>query len=188
MSRLPDLPRERMTEAQRRAYDGIVAGPRGSVRGPLGVWVRSPGLAEHAQRLGAFLRYEGSLPGKLRELAILVVARHWTAQFEWYAHAPIAEEEGLDPGIVAAIAARRTPDFGDPAEAAVFAFCTELLETHRVADAAYAAAFERVGEQGVIELVGLVGYYTLVSATLNAFQVPVPPGEDPPLEDASARA
>ena len=183
MSRLPELSRDQMTESQRRAYDDIASGPRGSVRGPLEVWVRSPGLADPAQRLGAFIRYESSLPGKLREFAIIIVARHWTAQYEWFAHAPIAETEGLDAGVIAAIAGRETPDLTDLAEQAVFAFCTELLETHQVGDDTYAAAYERLGEEAVIELVGIVGYYTLVSATLNTFQVPLPPGQDLPLKD-----
>lgn len=179
MSRLSDLTQENMTADQRRVHDEIASGPRGGIRGPFNAFLRSPGMADHAQKLGAFIRYESTLPGKLRELAILVTARHWGAQYEWYAHAKIARQEGLNDAIIDAIARREQPPFDEPAEQTVHDFCTELLGNGEVGDAAYAAARELLDERGVVELVGLMGYYCLVSLTLNTFQVPVPGGEKP---------
>lgn len=179
MSRLSDLDPQDMTAAQRRVYDDITAGPRGGIRGPFNALLRCPGIADHAQKLGAFIRYESSLPGKLRELAILVTARHWTAQYEWYAHAKIAREEGLDDRIIEAIANRTTPEFGDDAERTVHAFCTEALKCPEVSDGTYATALELLGETGVVELVGLMGYYCLVALTLNTFRVPLPADAKP---------
>lgn len=180
MSRLSELSIEDMTPDQRRVHDEIVAGPRGGIRGPFNAFLRSPGMADHAQKLGAFIRYESTLPGKLRELAILVTARHWGAQYEWYAHAKIAREEGLNDAIIDAIAGRERPVFDEPAEETVHDFCADLLRTGEAGDGTFAAAHELLGERGVVELIGLMGYYCLVSLTLNTFQVPVP-GDAKPL-------
>lgn len=179
MSRLSDLSPDAMTADQRRTYDEIVSGPRGGIRGPFNAFLRSPGMCDHAQRLGAFIRYESLLPGKLRELAICITARHWTAQYEWYAHSKIARDEGLADSVIDAIGEKRVPDFSDPAEKTIYDFCTESLQTNQVSDAAYAAAIDLLGEQGVVELVGLMGYYCMVALTLNAFQVPLPEGAKP---------
>ena len=178
MSRLPPLQIDEMTPEQRRVHDDIANGPRGSVRGPFPVLVRSPGLADHVQKAGGYLRYESALPGKLRELAILVVARHWGAGYEWAAHAPIAESEGLASATVESIRVGAAPDFEDPAEAAVHAFCTEVLTASEAGDATYAAALDLLGEEGLVDLVGLMGYYCLVSFTLNVFRIE-PPGGPP---------
>ena len=147
MSRLPPLDMDQMTPEQRRVYDDIANGPRGSVRGPFPVLVRSPGLADHVQKAGGYLRYESALPGKLRELAILVVARFWGAGFEWAAHAPIAETEGLDSATIEAIRVGAAPEFADPAEAVVHAFCTDVLTAHEAGDSTYAAALDLLGER-----------------------------------------
>ena len=179
MSRITELSTDDMTPDQRRVHDEIVGGPRGGIRGPFNAFLRSPGMADHAQKLGAFIRYESTLPGKLRELAILVTARHWGAQYEWYAHAKIARQEGLSDAIIDAIARREEPAFDEAAERTVHDFCAELLGNGEVGDAAYASARELLDERGVVELVGLMGYYCLVSLTLNTFQVPVPGGEKP---------
>ena len=178
MSRLPPLEAHEMTPGQRRVHDDIANGPRGGVRGPFTVLVRSPGLADHVQKAGGYLRYESALPGKLRELAILAVARFWGAGFEWAAHAPIAESEGLDPAVIEAIRVGAAPDFADPAEEAVHAFCVEVLTAREAGDATYAAALDLLGEEGLVDLVGLMGYYCLVSFTLNVFRIE-PPGGPP---------
>lgn len=181
MDRLTELTYDTMTDAQRRVHDEIASGPRGRVPGPAGVWIRSPGLADPSQKMGAFLRFDSVIPARLRELSVLVVARHWTAQLEWHMHAIIAEKEGLAPAIMTAIKERRTPEFTDPAEAAVYAFTKELLDKLEVSDSTYAAVVEHLGEVGAVELVGLVGYYVYVAMTLNVFRVPVPEGASDPL-------
>ena len=178
MSRLPPLETHEMTPEQRRVHDDIANGPRSSVRGPFPVLVRSPGLADHVQKAGGYLRYESGVPGKLRELAILTVARHWGAGYEWAAHAPIAESEGLASATIEAIRVGASPDFADPAEATVHAFCVEVLNNREAGDDTYAAALDLLGEEGLVDLVGLMGYYCLVSFTLNVFRIE-PPGGPP---------
>src|SRR5688572_23689031 len=111
MSRLPELPREEMSAQQQAIYDRIASGPRGRVRGPLAAWLRSPRFAEAVHPIGEYLRYHSALAGRLAELAILVVARHWSAQFEWYVHAPLALKAGIAPAVVDAIANDRPPIF-----------------------------------------------------------------------------
>lgn len=186
MSRLPSLAPEDLTEDQKRVLDDIRAGPRGAstgVQGPFAGWLASPDLADHAQKLGALLRFGTSVPGRLKELGILYVARTWTAQFEWYAHKKIALEAGLGLDVIDALHAGRRPDFANEDEAVVYDFCVELHETHRVSDACFEAAKKHLGEAGVSELVGVLGYYTLVSMTLNVFEVPVPEGEPLPFQE-----
>ncbi len=182
MSRLPELTPETMTEAQARVAEEIASGPRGSVRGPFPWLLRSPGIAAHVQRLGAYIRYESALPGNLRELAILITARFWRAQYEWYAHKPLALKEGLDEAVVEALRQRRRPEFGDDAEAAVHDFCTAILETHEASDATYDAALASLGEEQLVDLISLLGYYSLLAMVMASFQIPVPGGEAP-LED-----
>ena len=179
--RIPDLLPEEMDHAQREVIDEAVAGKRGRIPGPLRIWIRSPELGRHAQRLGTFLRYDTILGPRLSELAILVTARAWTAQYEWYAHEREAEKAGLDRAIIAAIAARQTPVFTDPAAQAVYDYASALHGTHHVAALIHDAALAALGERGVVELVGLLGYYTLVAMTLNAFEYPLPAGVTPGL-------
>jgi len=181
MTRYKELDPAQLDPAQRRIWDEIAAGPRGNVPPPLQVWLKNPQLAEHAQRLGAFARYGTSLPPRLSELAILVTARHWTAQYEWHHHEVFARKAGLDPAVIAAIAERRTPDFARDDERVVYNFCSAYYRTHRVDDATFARAVTLLGETGVVELVAIMGYYGLISATLNVFEVPTP-GEKPPLD------
>ena len=182
MSRLPELAPERMSPAQRQVYDAIVAGPRGVVQGPLKVWLHSPELASRAQELGAFCRYHTTLPKRLSELAILITGAHWKAGFEWFVHAPEGIKAGLDPAIVEAIRQGRQPDFAKADEAALYTFTRELLAHRRVSDATYRAAAAELGEPGVVELVGILGYYALISMTIVAFEVPLPPGATEPFE------
>lgn len=181
--RLPDLTPEQMDPTQLEVVEEAVAGKRGRIPGPLRLWIRSPELGRHAQRLGAFLRYDTTLGPRLSEIAILVTARRWTAHYEWFAHKREALKAGLDPAIVTAIAKRQTPSFTDPAEQAVYDYATALHETHRVPQPIHHAAVTALGERGVVELVGLLGYYTLVAMTLNAFEFELPEGEQPELQD-----
>ena len=183
MSRLPPLPESDLTDAQRRAADAIVSGPRGGLRGPFPAMLRSPELAERAGRLGEFLRFGTSLPPRLSEMAILMTARAWTAQYEWYAHAPLARKGGLSESVIEAVRAGRRPEAMQPDEAALYDFCAELHRSHGVSDPVYARAAEAFGETGVVEIIGLCGYYVLVAMTLNVAQVPLPEGVAPPLAD-----
>ncbi len=176
MYRLPELTPERMSAEQQAAYDAIKSGPRGVVQGPLLAWLQSPGLAEKAQALGAFCRYGTSLPPRLSELAILVTGSFWRAGFEWAVHAPIGIKAGLDPAAVEALRTGGAPAFPHPDEQAVYRFAHELLHDHRVSDAAYRDAVGVLGTAAVVELVGILGYYGLISMTINAFQVPLPDG------------
>ena len=174
--RIKELAVAAMSPEQRRIHDEIAAGPRGAVQGPLKVWLNSPALADRAQRLGAFCRYETALPPHLSELAILVTGRFWRAEFEWYAHARLGLEAGLDPDVIAAIRQRRLPSFKTDDERIVYEFATQLHQDHRVGEATYAEAVKAFGTVAVVDLVGILGYYTLISMTLNAFEVPLPDG------------
>jgi 4-carboxymuconolactone decarboxylase len=171
-----------MTPAQRAAADAIRTGPRGGLRGPFQAWLRSPELADRLQKVGEFVRFSSSVPPRLNELAILITARAWDAQFEWWAHHRLALEAGLDPQIAVDIAEGRRPSAMQPDETVVYDFCTELRTTRRVSDATLAAALELLGEQGVIELIGVSGYYDVVSMTLNVAEVALPDGVEPPLK------
>lgn len=180
MPRLPDLALEFMSAEQRKVHDAIVSGPRGKVEGPLRIWLRSPDLAERAQALGAFCRYHSSLASRLSELAILVVGAHWRAGFEWAVHAPIAIEAGIDPTLVEVIRTGGNPEFEHDDERAVFAFSRELVQDRKVSDETYRMATDALGERGVVDLTGILGYYTLISMTIVGFQVPLPEGAEEP--------
>ncbi len=178
--RLPELTQATMTPEQQAGFDAIRSSPRGGVPGPLLAWLQSPGLAERAQSLGAFCRYGTSLPPRLSELAILVTGAYWKAGYEWFVHAPIALAAGLDPAAVEALRTGGKPAFPQADEQVVYRFAHELLHTHRVSEAAYGEAVAALGAPGVVELVGILGYYGLISMTINAFQLPVPEGEAEP--------
>ncbi|MBN3726954.1 carboxymuconolactone decarboxylase family protein [Burkholderia sp. Ac-20379] len=167
--RLPPFDIARATDAQRAVLDDILAGPRGNLNGPFLGWIHSPELAQHAQRLGAFCRYETGLPLRLSELAILVTAARWRSQAEWYIHLPIALQAGVPETVADAIQRGDAPVFDDADDALIHRFSTELYETQRVSDATYDAAVARFGAVVVINLVGLLGYYALVAMTLNVF-------------------
>jgi 4-carboxymuconolactone decarboxylase len=174
--RIPDWKPEDLTPAQRKVHDAIVAGPRGRVIGPLRVWLLSPELAERAQELGAFCRYHTSLPPRLSELAILVTGAFWQAGFEWHAHAPIALKAGVPADAIEAIRAGKEPKFARENERAVYEFSRELWTKRRVSDATYRRTADLLGNETVIELVGILGYYGLISMTINTFEVPLPEG------------
>ena len=185
--RVPRLARAGLSGAAAATYDAIAAGPRGRVEGPLNVWLHSPGLADRAQALGAFCRYGTSLPARLSELAILTTAVHWQAGFEWYAHATIGEKAGLDPAQLEVLRTGGVPRFPHEDEAAVHAFAAELMAARAVGDATYARAEAALGPERLVELVGILGYYQLISMTIKAFRVGVPPPAPEPFTDEPAR-
>ena len=180
--RLPPLAPERMTPRQREVADAIAGGPRGGLRGPFQAWLRSPEVADRFQRVGEYVRFHTSIPAALNEIAILVTAREWTAQFEWYAHRELAMKAGLPAAIADAIARGERPEGMDADQRAVYEFAAELHRERSVSDAAYAAVTERFGEQGVVDLVAACGYYVAVAMTLNVSRVPLPEGVAPPLK------
>lgn len=179
MPRFKQLEKAEMTDAQRKAYEAIVSGPRAGARGPFNALLRSPDLADRVQRVGEYVRFNSSLPARLNELAILITARYWNAQYEWYAHNLLALKAGLDPQVAAAVAQGKRPPNMQDDEAALYDFCKELHETKSVSDATHAAALAKFGERGVVDLIGVAGYYTLVSMVLNVDLHPLPDGVTP---------
>jgi 4-carboxymuconolactone decarboxylase len=178
--RFPTLKPEAMTPAQRQVADNIASGPRKSLSGPFNAWLRSPELADRMQKVGEYLRFQSSVPKRLNEFAILITARTWNAEFEWYAHYPLALQAGLKPQIAADLAAGQRPASMADDEATVYDFLGELRRDKRVSEATYARAKALLGESGVIDLIGVAGYYDLVSMTLNVAQVKAPePGPLP---------
>jgi len=181
--RFQPLTYEQMTPAQRTMIEHVLSGPRGSNGdGPFNVQLRSPEMGDLAQQFGASTRFATTVPRKLYELAIIITARHWTAQFEWTAHRRGALQAGLSPAIADAIAVGRRPASMAPDETAVYNFTTELLETKQISDATFNAAKALLSERGVVELVNLTGYYTLVSMLLNIDQYPLADGAQPELK------
>ena len=181
MTRIPALLPENMTDHQKQVYDTIVSGPRGAVRGPLAVWLNRPELAESAQALGRYCRFDSSLPPRLSELAILTTARFWSSQFEWTAHKPIALNAGLSPAVIEAIRTNQEPDFEHEDEAVVYAFSKMLHNKHHIDSTLYEQAIALLGEEAIVDLTGILGYYTLISMTINVFEVPVPDETTPEL-------
>jgi len=179
--RLAPLDFENLTPAQQTVVDKMLSGPRGGMRGPFESLLRSPELCDRVQHLGAFCRFGSSLPADVSELAILITGKHWTAQFEFWAHARLAREAGLPDDIIEAIRTGATPTLDNDAYRAAYDFVTEYFATNRVSEPTYQQAITAFGETGVVDLIGVVGYYGLVSFTLNVFEVPVPEGEREPL-------
>ncbi|MEE9556449.1 MAG: hypothetical protein V3V76_04230 [Candidatus Adiutricales bacterium] len=177
MVRLAEPPLEAMSDEQRRVVEAIVT-RMGRLGGPYPAMIHSPKLTDLAQQMGKFIRGETTLPRRLTELAIVIIARLWTAQTEWYAHAPLARRAGIDDSILQAIARRETPEFINQDEKLVYDFALELNENKKVSDAIYTAAVKEFGAQGVVELVGLLGFYTLVAMTLNTFELTPPDGAE----------
>ena len=179
MARMPQLLRDDMTPEQQRVHDDIAGGPRGGVRGPFHALLYSPPLADAAQKLGQYVRYDCSIPQKLRELAILVTAYHWKAQYEWFAHETHAREAGISDSVIEAIRQGESPTFIDEAEEEIYNFCSELYENKRISDASFAKVEARHGKVGAVELGGLLGHYNLIAITLNIAEIPVPSGTKP---------
>ncbi|MCC2956802.1 carboxymuconolactone decarboxylase family protein [Massilia sp. IC2-477] len=181
--RLGPIAPEEMSAAQRAAAQAIIDGPRGAVYGPFVPLLRSPELMEYAQRMGEYLRYRSAIGVRLSELAILVTARQWNQQVEWAIHAPIAAQVGIPSSVIDAIAERRRPEDMLVDEAVVHDFCIELHEGKSVSDRVYADALALFGEQGVVDLMGLNGYYTFLAMVMNTARTAVPASNAAPLPD-----
>jgi 4-carboxymuconolactone decarboxylase len=174
MPRYPNLEYAQMDPDQQRVHDRIASGPRNAVGGPFGALLRSPVLCDRVQEVGEFIRFESSLSGRVRELAILVTARHWTAQYEWWAHSRLAHNEGLDQAIIDAIRDHDDTPLDDRTLQITRQFAATLLATGRVTDEIHDEATRLLGERGVVELVGTIGYYCMVSLVLNTAEIAVP--------------
>ena len=178
--RMPPLPKEQLTDEQTQALAEFVAA-RGQPTGPWNVLLRSPELMKRTRGLSDYLRFESVLPGYLREFAILMTARQWGQSYEWNAHYPLAIDEGFSAEMAQAIAEGRRPDGMLEDEEILYDFILELQRNHSVSDATYDRAVERFGEQGVVETVSLVGYYTMISMILNTARTPLPADAKPAL-------
>lgn len=179
MPRLSFPSPDTMSPEQLAVHQKVVSGPRGEIKGPLRAALHNAELADRWQALGALLRYQTTLTPRQSELAILITGRHCRSPFEWHAHRPEAEKAGLPQPVIEAVLAQRRPEGLDATEAAIHDFALELNRTHSVSDATHAAAVKALGERGAVELTALVGYYTLVAMTLNAHEIPLPPGAEP---------
>ena len=193
MSRLAQIIPADMNPEQRELFDAVIGGKRArynlddderiareGFRGPFNAWMYTPSIGMRAQTLGEELRFGGKLSDRQREIAILSVAVHWKADFEWWAHAKIAAGHGLESGVIEAILAGEVPQFSDEAQRLVHEFAGEVLREHRVNDTLYRDIGQVLGERALVELVTLLGYYGMISMTLNVFQVELPPGETSP--------
>ena len=187
VTRLTEIETDAMSDEQRRFYDWMAAGPWERREGPFKVLLHAPELAEAVNHVNQYLRGQGTLAKRIRELVILINARHWGTEIEWLSHEPQARDAGLDDAVIAALGQGREPDFGADDEAAVYAFCRELLETRWVTDATFARARDAVGEVGLIEIVCTLGLYATLSLVLNAFEVPLGPGMSTPLAGRRGR-
>ncbi len=185
--RLPVLDMASLTGEQQALVDAISSGPRGrfSNSGPFAVYLHAPGFGHLAQQLGGYVRLGTSVPPRLSELAILCTARFWQAQYEWVAHAAIAAKQGVKPATIRDLQAGRTPTSAPRDEMAIYAFVRELYATRRVSDATYQRVHKLLGDAGMVELVGILGYYAMVSMILNVFRMPVPEGTPAPFREAN---
>jgi 4-carboxymuconolactone decarboxylase len=193
MRRFRLIPFTEMTPAQRAYADAVMSGPvagtgsaavvpgAATIGSPFNVYLRSPELAQHLRKVGEHIRFKSSLPARLNEFAILVTARHWGSQYEWFAHHRLAMKAGLSPSVAEDLAQGRRPAGMQEDEAVIYDFSHELHNQHSVSDATFRAAVEKFGEQGVVDLIAVNGYYVLISMILNVDRAPVPGGGKPPL-------
>jgi 4-carboxymuconolactone decarboxylase len=185
--RLPAIADDQLTSEQRALIDAIRSGPRGQeteMRGPFAVFLHAPAYGELAQRLGGFCRLKTQVPPRLSELAILVTAKLWRAQYEWQAHVPHAERAGVTSQTIKALHAGRAPKSAPEDERIVYDFVKQLYDRKRVSDKTYARLHAILGDQGMVELVGILGYYAMIAMLLNAFRMPVPPGAPMPFAES----
>ncbi len=192
--RIDYLTPKNMNAAQRCLYDSINSGERGKRKtltnedgaliGPLNAWLYSPGIGDCVQRLGEVLRFYNSLPQNLLELTILIIARKWRAQFEWWVHAFHAQRAGLSDTVISDIKNGIRPEGAKPEELVIYDFCVELLDRKRVSENNYQRIKEIIGENGIVDLMSVMGYYTLVSMTLNVFDIPLPEGQTLPFDES----
>jgi 4-carboxymuconolactone decarboxylase len=180
--RMPAIPENQMTEAQRNAVEEFKAA-RDTTRfgGPFVPLLRSPEMLSRARNVGDYVRFNSVLPPRLSEFVILITARHWTQQYEWTAHAAIAERAGLRPAIITAVSDGRRPDQMADDEATVYDFCVELLRTQGVSDPTYTRALSLFEEKGVIDTIGIMGYYSMLAMVMNTARTPLGDGVPPPL-------
>jgi 4-carboxymuconolactone decarboxylase len=181
--RMPPIPKDKMTEAQKKAFDEVTSGPRGAggAEGPFVPLLRSPEFMSVLQKTGEYVRFHNSIGPKLTEFVILLTARQWTQQYEYNAHQPSALKAGVKQETISAITEGRRPTGMAADEEIVYDFCTELRQNQSVSDATYARAVGKFGEQGVIDMTGLVGYYTTLAMIMNVARSPLPEGKKPPL-------
>ena len=192
--RFPILDPAQLSAEQSKLVKDLLSGPRGGgdsspeaarrilENGPFNAWARSPALGDRLQKVGEYIRYGSSIPLRLNEFAILITARHWTSQYEWFAHHSLAMKAGLSPKITEQLARNQRPEGMSEDESAVYNFCTELHQQKNVSDASYQQALKLFGEKGVMDLIGVSGYYTAVSMTLNVARVRIPGGVPDPLK------
>ena len=181
-NRFKPLTYDEMNAPQKKMIDNLLAGPRGGAEGPFNVLLRSPEMGDLAGTFGAATRFNTSMPRKLNELAIILVGRHWTSQFEWAAHHRAALQAGLSAAICDAIAEGKRPTSMAKDEEVVYNFVTELLNTTQMSDATFNATKAMFGERGIVDLVGVMGWYHTVSMLLNVDQYPLPDGQKPELK------
>ena len=177
--RMGAIPKDQYDEEQKAAHADFVALRKVDFTGPWHVFIRSPQLLSGAQRMGEYLRYRCSMSGRLSEIAILLVARHWTQDYEWGAHRKMALKAGVEPSTIEAIRDGRRPTGLTAEEQCVYDFVSELLQTKRVSDETFAHAATLFGENGVVDLCGVVGYYQMLALTMNVARTPAPQGEEP---------
>jgi len=185
-SRLPILSEDQLAAAQRALLQSIRSGPRGStttIRGPFAVFLHAPAFGEIAQRLGGHCRFNTGVPPRLSEFAILVTARLWRAQYEWFAHVPQAERAGVKPQTIRDLHKGRMPKAAPKDERAIYDFIQELYKTRRVSDKTFARVHALLGDAATVEFVGILGYYVLISMILNVFRMSPPPGEALPFAE-----
>jgi 4-carboxymuconolactone decarboxylase len=179
--RMPPIAADKLTEAQKKAIDEFRTARSAEISGPFVPLLRSPEVLGRARAMGDYLRYRSALPARLSEFVILMTARAWTQNYEWNAHEPLARQAGLNVAVIKAIADGRRPDAMAEDEEILFSFCDELRRNQGVSDATYARAVAKFGEQGVIDTVGIVGYYTMIAMVLNTARTPLPGGASPVL-------
>jgi 4-carboxymuconolactone decarboxylase len=173
-SRMPPLPDGSMSDAQREAAEAMLAGPRKGVKGPFIPLLRSPELMDHLQRTGEYLRFRSSLQPRISEFVMLIVARQWTQQFEWFVHVPLGRAAGITEDTIAALADGRRPREMSDTESIAYDFCEELLRNKGVCEHTYQRAVAAFGERGVIDMIGVAGYFTTVSMVMNVAHSPPP--------------
>jgi 4-carboxymuconolactone decarboxylase len=179
--RMPPIAPDRLTDAQKKAIEEFKAARSADISGPFVPLLRSPEVLTRARALSDYLRYRSALPPRLSEFVILMTARAWTQNYEWNAHEPLARRAGLNPAVIKAVAEGRRPEGMAEDEEILFTFCDELRRNQSVSDQTYARAVAKFGEQGVIDTIGLTGYYTMIAMVLNTARTPLPAGATPAL-------
>jgi 4-carboxymuconolactone decarboxylase len=179
--RMPPIPAERLTDAQRKAIDEFKAARSTDISGPFVPLLRSPEVMTRARAMGDYLRFRSTLPPRLSEFVILITSRRWTQNYEWNAHEPLARRAGVKPEVITALAEGRRPAGMAEDEDALYTFCDELQRNQSVSDATYARAVQQFGEAGVVDAIGITGYYTMLAMVMNTARTPLPDGAKPAL-------